>query len=192
MTAFIRFFLFLLASLALGLGSAWYALDDRHGGWFRTEAGGWIVRPDAGDPDASPYSRAVFSRKGPIAAKAFETLYLFAYRDSARKPLSGRCTYTMTAASPLNTAFWTLTAYHPDGSLIRNSIGRNAFDSRMVTRDEKGGFSIVLSPDAQPGNWLPLSLNGEFVLILRLFAPAKSYVASPATIPVPKLLRRSC
>jgi hypothetical protein len=191
-TAFYRLFLFLLASLALGLGSAWYALDDRYGGWFSTETGGWIVRSDAGDPGATPYSRAVFSRKGPIAAKSFETLYLFAYRDSARKLLSGRCSYRLTTTSPLNSAFWTLTAYHPDGSLIRNSIGRNAFDSRTVTRDEKGGFSINLSPDAQPGNWLPVSVNGDFMLILRLYAPAKSYVTSPATIPVPELVKKSC
>ncbi len=192
MSAFIRLFLFLLASLALGLGSAWVALDDRYGGWFSSETGGWIVRPDAGDPEASPYSRAVFSRKGPIAAKAFETLYLFAYRDSARKVLSGRCTYSLTTTEPLKAAFWTLTAYLPDGKLIRNSLERHAFDSRTVIRDGKGLFSISLSPDAQPGNWLPVSGNGDFVLILRLYAPVKSYVTSPAIIPVPKLVRQSC
>nr|WP_256515444.1 DUF1214 domain-containing protein [Alsobacter ponti] len=100
-----------------------------------------------------------------------------ATRDSARRPLVGRCIYRVTGRTP-QTRAWTLTVSAPGGRLIPNAARRYGFTSEEIVRDGSGRFTIVLSREARPGNWLPVETEGRVELMLRLYDTPVSAVAA--------------
>ncbi|SFI52809.1 hypothetical protein SAMN04515648_0327 [Phyllobacterium sp. CL33Tsu] len=164
----------LLALLALviavggGTLSAWYAVS-RFDGFGSLAIGQWTAHPDAGTPLSDPYAKARAAREGAFPLGGTEGLVFYAYSDNEGKTLDRRCTYKVEGNTP-NTRFWTL--YAADRALTSLEPGKDklpALHSRQIFRNDDGGFSISVSPTAQPGNWLATSGGGRMVLVMTLY-----------------------
>lgn len=157
---------------AVGLGTAaglaLTAAAIRSDALGTARAGAWRLFTDAGTPAVNPYLRARAARIGDIPLAAAQGLTATARQDDAGHALDGRCRYRLSGPVP-PAQFWTLEAADVGGHPFDNPAGRQGFTATDVLRDAEGRFTIELSPDARPGNWLPLPGAGRFMLVLRLY-----------------------
>lgn len=187
-----RFLLTLLAamvaSLGLGVGSAWYLIAAPHVG---TETvGAWRSLPTVDAETASPYTRARVARIGELGMGTGLGLTFTAVGDDGGRRLDGRCDYAIEGVSP-TARLWTLVATDGNGRAATTPGGRTAVDSRTALRDGAGRFTVTAAASARPGNWLPVPAGGGFTLTLRLYdTPA---AASADRLPVlPAIVRKDC
>ena len=131
-------------------------------------AGPWRLFVDAGTPGINPYLRARQARVGNVPLAAAQGLTATARTDSAGTMLDARCRYRVSGPVPA-AQFWTIEAADFSGRPFINAAERQSFTSADVLRDLTGQFTIGLSPEATPGNWLPLPGTGHFLLVLRLY-----------------------
>ncbi len=180
-----KFLLVGVVGVLIGLGVTFAAL--RGGvGFGAVNAGPWTAWPRAGDANIDPYLRAQLTRSGEIPLGASEGVSFVAQKDSAGGKLDGTCDYSVSGQTP-QARYWTLTAMTPRGRLFANPAGRNGFTSSELLRAADGGFSIALSHNARPGNWLPLAYGKDFILVLRLYETefsAGALAFEPANLPV--------
>ena len=154
-------------ALGVGLGSAWYIVGD---GWLlRTDVfNEWAAWPMSGSPDADPYSRAILARTGQVPLASGEGMAFVASTDMSGKPIRGGCDYVVVGATPA-VRLWTLTLMDGKGDLPANAANRQYLRSDRILRSGNGEVRIALSPQARPGNWLPLPGTGTYSLVLRLY-----------------------
>jgi hypothetical protein len=152
-----------------GLGLLLAALATGPGTGIGTSAvGPWIFRPQIGTTEIDPYARASLARSGALPLGAAEGLSFFARGDSSGNLFDPACDYRVTGNVP-RARNWTLTLYADDGALVANAANRHGFTSAEILRSAGGGFEIVVSRHARPGNWLPAGDDARFVLVLRLY-----------------------
>ncbi|HEY8382773.1 MAG TPA: DUF1214 domain-containing protein [Microvirga sp.] len=180
-------------ALALGLGvsSAYFAVSGEYplGG---VAVGPWKTWPKTGSRDADPYARTIVVRSGDVPLATGEGLGLTASLDSDGRPLDSACTYQLGSATP-QARLWTLTLYDQGGGLIASDLQRSGFTSSEILRDADGRFTVSLSRDLQPGNWLKLPSAGPFSLALRLYdTPASTGTASLDVRALPRIERVAC
>jgi len=141
---------------------------------------GWAAPPSAiGDYGTDYRLRAGVFFVGPWANIRDEAMYLGGLLDQTLRPLNGRNSYQIYFApgqEPPADAFWSVTVYDRDGSLVANPIDRYSVSSSRpdeLVRRPDGSVVIVLSRD-EPGdatvNWLPVP-DGSFSAYLRLYLP---------------------
>ncbi|MGL4243397.1 MAG: DUF1214 domain-containing protein [Beijerinckiaceae bacterium] len=153
--------------------------------------GPWALWPRAGAPDADPYTRALFARRGEIAMAPAEGLALYASQDGTGADLDARCSYRLSGRIPA-ARVWTLAAYRPDGSLMENGARRSGLTSAEAVSGA-GESEISLSADPSPGNWLPLPAGGRFVILLRLYDTPLAAVAAALDVDrLPRIVRTGC
>ena len=180
----------IVVAVAVGVSSAWYAVD--RGRLFgAVTAGGWTAWPKEGSPDADPYSLAMLARTGEIPLGAGEGLSFTAEADEDGAPLSGSCTYAVVGETPA-ARLWTLTATDDDGRLMVNVAHRPGFHSREIVRKADGALRIVVSSHVEPGNWLPIGTVGRFKLVLRLYDTPLTTGSQIADLVMPAIERVSC
>lgn len=168
--------LVLLGGAALGLSATAVVLERKiDPGAVRI--GPWVTWPKSGTVDIDPYAQAITARTGSVPLAAAVGLSFTAAVDDRGAGLSARCAYRIDGAVPA-ARFWTLTATTAAGLLMDNLAGRSAFSSAEILRRSDGSFSIAVAPNARPGNWLPVSGGGPFILTLRLYETPLSSVAS--------------
>ncbi|GJE73752.1 MULTISPECIES: DUF1214 domain-containing protein [Methylorubrum] len=174
----------------LGLVSADYATSGGYpfGG---TAIGSWTAWPKAGSLDADPYSRAVNARRGDIPLAVGEGMLLTAAVDDDGRALDAACTYRLSGMTPPARA-WTLTVTGR-GATEQAPI-REGFTSTEILREADGLFAILLSPEVQPGNWLPMPRpRGPVRLALRLYdTPVAASVSSLDRDSLPAIARVGC
>lgn len=174
----------------LGLATAWYAVD--RGPIFGSIAiGPWQAWPSAGSPNADPYAIARLARTGEMPLGAGEGLALTARSDSADQPLNGNCTYRLDGLTPA-ARLWTVTAYDGNGRLMANAARRSGFHSREVLRRPDGSFVVTVSPDVQPGNWLPVAAGTPFVLVFHLYDTPLTTGGEVSDRMMPSIEREAC
>lgn len=176
------------------LGLALTGAAVRHGRRIGSmSVGAWSVSPHEGTPEINPYQRADFARTGLIPMSAGQGVAMTATRDSAKHRLSRNCTYTVGGNVP-RARFWTFGVYDMEGYPLTNGAERYAFTSDDVLRDAEGTFSLNVSPEAQPGNWLPLSGTGRFSMVLRLYDSVVPGLAAREmnNLPVPSITAVGC
>lgn len=157
----------ILIAILIGFSTAWLAVE--RGRLFgAVVVGPWTTWPDAGGPDADPYSVAMLARSGEVPLGAGEGLTFKATDDSEGDPLSANCVYSVSGQTP-SARLWTLTAYDGEGQLMVNAAQRSGFHSREILRRPDGKFEILVSQDVTAGNWLPIAPVEKFQLILRLY-----------------------
>lgn len=176
----------------LGLASADWATRGGYpfGG---VRIGPWTAWPRAGATSADPYTRAVNARRGEVPLAVGEGLLLTAAEDDEGRNLDASCTYAIGGVVPPARA-WTMTVAgrgvrDPDRPHIRDG-----FTSIEILRRQDGRFVITLSPEAEPGNWLPSPrATGPMRLALRLYdTPAAAGVGSLDRSVVPSITRKGC
>jgi hypothetical protein len=152
--------------------------------------GSWTVWPRAGAPDADPYTRALFARRGEVAMTPAEGLALYASVDESGRDLTARCSYRLIGRIPAARA-WTVTAYRPDGRLMDSPAKRHGLTSAEAVLGDDA--DITLSAEPSPGNWLPLPSDGPFVILLRLYdTPLAAISAALDRDRLPILERLGC
>lgn len=175
----------------LGLGATWAAVWKGHG-FGAVVAGPWIAWPRAGSQAVDPYSRAALSRTGELPLDLTEGLVFFARTDSAGAELAPQCRYLISGAVP-PARYWTLTVATQEGALAPNPAKRYGFTSAEILRDERGAFSIVVSPEASAGNWLPYSASQLPLLILRVYdTPVSAAASALGAADLPSIVRENC
>jgi hypothetical protein len=177
-------------ALALGVSTAWYAID-RGFIFGAVTAGAWTAWPAAGSADADPYSLATLARTGEVPLGAGEGIAFTANNDSAGGLLSGRCTYEVVGQTPA-ARLWTLTAYDDQGRLMVDAARRSGFQSREILRRTDGSFVITVSPQVMPGNWLPVGRVQHFHLVLRLYDTPATTGSRIADLTMPDIRKVDC
>ena len=164
-----RFFIFVAIALIFGLGSAWRAVNH---GFFATanRYGPWVLWFREGTADADPYTIAHVARQGALPITAMSAMVFTATRDSAGSHLSGSCTYEIRG-SAVPSLWWNLSAFKTDGEIMPNKTGRSGFSRGNILMAPDGTFTVRLSPDVQPGNWIPASRGNRVILRLSVLRP---------------------
>ena len=164
-----QFLLFASVALALGLGSAWRTVS--HGFFASTvRFGPWAYWSRQGTADADPYTIAHIAREGTLPITAAADMTFTATRDSAGARLSGDCTYEVRGYS-VPALWWNIAAFRADGEVMPNKTGRSDFTSANISTAPDGSFLVRLSPEVQPGNWLPAERGRRVVLRLEILRP---------------------
>jgi hypothetical protein len=171
-------------ALGLGVGSAYWVLsgDYPFGG---VRIGAWNTWPKVGSRNADPYARAIVTRRGDVPLATGEGLSLSATGDSGGQAFDSACAYRIGAITA-QARLWTLSLYDGGGTPAATDLGRSSMTSAEVLREPDGKFSIVLSREARPGNWMQLPKAGPFSLVLRLYdtpAATGSAALDPAAFP---------
>jgi hypothetical protein len=181
----------LVIGSALGLAATRWAATNQQG--FRAEqAGAWMAWPKAGTSQAEPYARAFQARTGYVPLAGGDGVALFARTDDEGRPLEGRCSYRVGGVVPI-ARFWTLEAFSPEGRPVAGPLGRLGFTSGELMRDGQNRFTIAISSQVRPGNWLQVATEGRLVLVLRLYETVLSASAfSLETDTLPQIVRESC
>jgi hypothetical protein len=152
-----------------GLASSWYMVE-RGTSLVMREAGPWTTWLAAGRPDADPYTRAHFVRRGVLTQSAAVALVYEARRDSSGAHLHSACEYVV-AGEPPPAGFWSIAVYNEEGRLIPNPAGRHGYSSTTAMLPAGGEVEIVLARGARPGNWLPIGGAGRIALVLTIEEP---------------------
>lgn len=186
MRPLLQLLLLFIVSLAAGLGSAWYMIEE--GSAFTTaRIGPWSVWHSAGKPDADPYTIAHMARAGRLPINATTALYFFAGTDNEGLPLRAQCEYVVEGR-PINAAWWSIALYDGTGRLIPNKAERHSFNRTDIARRADGSFRIVLARTARPGNWLPSADDGTLKLVLRAYGVRHADgIAADAAVVFPNL-----
>lgn len=184
--------LFALAVAALvGLGATYLALT-RGAAFGSLSIGSWTAWPKTGTAEADPYARASIARTGQLPVALGDGVSFTAQSDDNGKQLDGRCDVILSGITPA-ARFWTITLYNSEGELAANSVGRHGFSSQEIVRQADGGFQIVVSPRANPGNWLPTGGIERYALVLRLYDTAVGVSTKAGReVPMPTVTTRSC
>ena len=189
LTVFLVIYALLLA-LGLGLGSAYWAMNGNPP-FGSLRLGPWQAWPSLGSPEADPYMRAIIARRGDVPLATGEGLGFTATVDSEGRALDAGCSYSIGSVAP-SARLWTLTLYDRDGRLPVTELGRRSLTSAEVVRDTQDRFTIALSRNVQPGNWLQLPASGTFSVALRLYDPPGAAAANLEETDFPAIQRLGC
>lgn len=178
-------------ALTVGFGLSWYALTDSR--FFGTvQSGPWVAWPDAGSPAPNPYTRAHLTRTGTLALGQSEGLQFIASADSDGRPLTRACTYRIEGRTPVAT-FWTLAAIDEAGRNIARPGTRLALRSSNIVRTGDDPHMIVrVGTRLAPGNWLELTGEGPFSLVLTLYDTVVSSGFGSSVETMPAVVREAC
>lgn len=180
----------MLGGLALGLLTTAVSVNTGFG-FDAMRAGPWTAWPRIGGPDIDPYARAVVARSGEAPIGRDQGIAFLAQEDSSGAALDGRCDYRISGPLPA-ARYWTIGLADPSGALLANPTGRYAFTSVELLRHDGGGFEIVISREARPGNWLSTGEGRNFTLALRLYDAALDIESHPDAAAFPKIEKLDC
>lgn len=177
-------------ALTVGFGLSWYTLSDsRVVGTIRI--GPWAAWRDAGSTTPDPYTRAYVARTGALQLGASEGLQFVATTDSDGQRLDRSCGYRLDGTTPV-AAFWTLVPLAPDNTLITRLDGLPALNSKRIAYATDGSMQLYVSRSLSPRNWLEITGEGPFQLVLTLYDTTSfsGVAAAPATLPA--IIREAC
>lgn len=176
--------------MALGLWSAWLAVRSPAPVDTIT-LGAWQAWPNAGTPDADPYSRARQARTGEIPLGSGEGLTLLALTDGAGDDLTASCDYTIDGQTP-PARLWTVALEDRDGQVIGMRDGAAALASDTLLRAADGSFEVVLSQKPQGGNWISTEQATRFRVVIRLYDTTARTGTELTTLEMPRITRGAC
>jgi hypothetical protein len=185
------FYLLMMAAVALGVGFglSYYALTD--GRLFGAAQGGpWTAWPDVGANAPNPYTRGHLARMASFQLGQAEGLQFTAGTDSDGQALTRDCTYRLLGHTPLAN-FWTLVALDEAGVNIAAPDTAPALRSSTIVRSDDGAIVIYVGTGLSPQNWLELSGEGPFKLVLTLYDTAAFSGFSNDAV-MPAIVRGAC
>ena len=134
--------------------------------------------------------RAIITQWGLGANLPEDAIYPSSLGDEAGRPLEGANKYTLhfdKGQTPPADAFWSVTLYDAEGFQVANPINRFNLSSWMPLKYNGDGSLDLYLQKVSPGadkeaNWLPAP-NGEFNLLMRLYAPRSEALTGKWTPP---------
>ncbi|HHY50578.1 MAG TPA: DUF1214 domain-containing protein [Alphaproteobacteria bacterium] len=188
---FLGHFLTMIAvALVVGFGLSWYALSD--GRLFGTvRIGPWTAWRDAGSPAPDPYTRAYVARTAAFQLGLSEGLQFIATTDSDGVPLDRDCRYRIDGTTPVAT-FWTLVPVDADHAVITRPGAPVAFNSTRVARATDGSLQLYVSKTLSPRNWLEITGEGPFALVLTLYDTTTFSGGGATPARLPAIIREAC
>lgn len=182
-------------SLAIAFGGGirftLYALDAMAGFGVIT-LGAWQAFPNLHTADADPYAKAHRSRTGELLYGTAEGLEFTADTDDSHGRLNAHCSYRISGQTP-PARLWTLFSTGPDGKPLTSVNGRpTAINSWIALRNPDSSFTISVSQDAQPGNWLAVPDNGSFRLVLTLLDTPAAGSSGLIDLSMPTIQKIGC
>jgi len=180
-----------VVALGTGFGLSWYALND--GRLFGAiEIGPWQAWRDVGVPSPDPYTRAFIARSGALELGASEGLQFVATSDSDSQRLDRNCRYRIDGTTPA-ARFWTLVPVAPDtGAPIARADGPTEFHSARLSRGADGSVELYVSRTLAPRNWLEITGEGSFELVLTLYDTSSVQGTGGNVAALPAIIRESC
>lgn len=185
------FYLLVMIAVALGVGFglSYYALTD--GRLFGVaQVGPWAAWPDVGANAPNPYTRGHLARTAAFELGQSEGLQFTATSDSDGQPLTRACVYRIAGKTPLAT-FWTLVAQDEAGVNIAAPDVAPAMRSSNIVRTDDGSILINIGTHLLPLNWLELTGDGPFKLVLTLYDTA-AFSGFSSTAAMPAIIRGDC
>ena len=181
----------LAVALGIGFGLSWYALTDgRLVGAL--QSGPWTAWTQAGTPAPDPYTRAYITRNAALQLGQAEGIQLVATTDSDGRALDRACRYRIDGRTPTAT-FWTLVPVDGSGVGIARPDGPPGFQSNRIARANDGSMQLYFSKTLAPLNWIELTGDGPFSLVLTLYDTVIfSGVGSSEATTLPSIIRESC
>lgn len=178
-------------AIAGGAYSVWAALEKAPLLGTLVE-GPWTAYPQSATEDADPYSRAMAYRGAGLPLGRSEGITFVATRDSAGMPLRRSCTYRIEGAVP-NSRLWTLHAVDSNNTLLP-PLGRRspALHSQMVFYEPEGKVAIMVSKSPEPANWLVLTGEGTFQLVLTLLEASLTVGLDGPEVNLPMIKQVAC
>ena len=191
MTNFVKALFACAIGVGVGLAASAYALS-RASPFDSVRLGPWEIVAHAGSIEADPYTRASLERSGEIPLAIGEGLQLIAREDDDGRPLNASCAYAVGPRVPA-ARYWTLSVVDAHGWPIENAAQRYGFRSSEILRAANGDFTITVSADVAPGNWLPVGAPGPFALVLRLYdSPLGATAGGIEKSAAPRVKRIGC
>jgi hypothetical protein len=181
----------LLTAFGVGIGSSVMMLNASSG-FGSIRLGAWAAFPEAQLESADPYAKSHRARAGRLLLGTAEGLRFQASEDDTGARLSPACTYEISGQTP-QARFWTL--YAANRELDPLDPGANlpaAFNAWNVLRRSDGSFSILVSAEAKPGNWLAIGRNTPFRLVLTLLDTPTAGSSGVLELDMPALRKVSC
>lgn len=189
-----RFIVHLLSlvviALGLGFGLSYYTLTD--GRIFAARStGAWATWPDVGAANPDPYTKAFLARQGILQLGDSEGNQFVAETDENGLKLNPNCTYLLDGETPI-ASLWTLTAVDYEGKNILASNEALYLDNSHIARSGDGTIVINVSKTLQPQNWLEISGDVPFRLILTLYDTAAFSDIGARELVLPAVLNKGC
>jgi len=159
----------LTLAVAFGIGgwSAAWTLKATSG-FGAIKLGSWSAYPKVQTASADPFAKAHRAGEGRILLGRAEGLVFTALTDQDGKPLSGRCSYTVSGTTPPS-RFWTLRLTDTKGAPVTAPPQfPSSINSWNTLRNSDGAFTIQVAAQAMPGNWIRLDHPGNVALVLTL------------------------
>jgi hypothetical protein len=191
MKLFVKILASLLIALALGVGSALWAINAPVGKKHHVVNGAWRTNLAIGSSGAGMYTRALVAKTGLFALNKSETIYFIADIDDSGRPLNSGCDYRIEGQD-IDARWWSITVYGEDHFLIANPKNRYSFNGRDVMRNADRTYRILMSATPKAGNWLPAGNQNQLYLALRLYNPAPSVYQNPAGVELPRIIMERC
>jgi hypothetical protein len=184
-----------MVMLVIGLGggglAAWYSIQTNHG-FGAVTIGRWTAWPLEGDVNADPYTEAKVASEGSVPLGAAEGLAFSATRDDAGDLLLRQCRYLVSGSTPA-ARLWTLSAYSAEQAVIAPLAGADSkLHSGATVRNPDGSFDLTISPFAATGNWMSISGEGPFQLVLRLYDTPVTGSAGIVDPVIPAIRKLDC
>ena len=186
----IHLLLMITVALGVGFGLSYYALTD--GRLFGAAVvGPWTAWPDVGSATPNPYTRGHLTRAAALQLGTSEGLQFTATTDSDGQALSLACSYRIAGKTPLAT-FWTLVAINDAGVNLARAGEDPAMRSSAIARADDGSILIYVGKTLAPQNWLELSGDGAFRLVLTLYDTAVFSGFGTGGETMPSIRREGC
>jgi hypothetical protein len=174
-----------IAGMAAPIATWWVGAAGRD----NVVIGPWQTSLSTGGIDADMYTRSYVAITALLALNRNEAIYFEARRDDDGQKLSASCNYDVTG-DPIQSRWWSITAYADDNFLIPNAANRFSYNIRSLGTAPDGHYSIALGPRERPGNWLPTGdRGGGFNLLLRLYNPEAGLAKAPGLAKLPSIKR---
>lgn len=185
------FYLLMMIAVALGVGFglSYYALTDGRLVGV-AQVGPWHAWPDIGSNAPNPYTRGHLARTAAFELGQAEGLQFTATTDSQGRQLTRNCSYRVDGKTPLAT-FWTLAALNEAGVNIAAPDVAPAMRSSGIARTDDGSIIIHVGTRLQPLNWLEVTGQGPFQLVLTLYDTA-AFSGFSSDTSMPAIVRGEC
>ncbi len=159
--------------------------DGFANGYAQKQVNGWnYPPPETGRPSLSGdwLFRAIQAEAGFVGNNPIEAIYMNVSLDGNGNPLTGANRYELQfedGQEPEVEAFWSITMYNPDRTLVANPIDRFSLGDRSgMNQAEDGSTTIYIQHDVPSEcpskddcpNWLPAP-EGNFFMFMRLYLP---------------------